>query len=226
MRNFRKELHCLVFVFFVAIGIAPLRAASREAAPFENEIRAFEASDRTNAPPQGAVLFVGSSSIRFWTNLAESFPTLTTIRRGFGGSHIPDSIAYADRIIIPYHPSKIVLYAGENDIAGGDSPGQVFENFKKFVAVVQRALPEAPIYFISIKPAPIRWHLSPQEREANRLIRDYCAYQKNLKFIDVWPAVLNANGQPDAAFFKPDNLHLNGAGYRRWTEIIGLALSK
>ncbi len=211
-------------IFLAALFSFALHAANRDSAQFENEIRAFEASDRTNPPPKDAVLFVGSSSIRFWTNLAESFPQFTTIRRGFGGSHIPDATAFADRIIIPYRPSKIVLYAGENDIARGDSPEETFEAFKTFVSKIHSSLPKTPIYFISIKPSPIRWHLSPQERRANELIRRYCARHKDLKFINIWPATLDKDAQPDPAFYKPDNLHLNNAGYQRWVPIIARAL--
>jgi lysophospholipase L1-like esterase len=85
----------------------------------------------------------------------ESFPQLTTIRRGFGGSHLPDSTAFADRIIIPHKPAKIVLYAGENDIARGDSPEETFDAYKKFITKIHTALPHTPIYYIAIKPAPI-----------------------------------------------------------------------
>ena len=35
---------------------------------WEGAIQAFEAADKTNPPPQNAILLVGSSSIRKWTN--------------------------------------------------------------------------------------------------------------------------------------------------------------
>jgi len=218
-------MHLLRTFCLAAFLCLALHAANRDPAQFENEIRAFEANDRTDPPPKDAVLFVGSSSIRLWTNLAESFPQLTTIRRGFGGSHLPDSTAFADRIIIPYHPAKIVLYAGENDLARGDSPEEVFAAFEKFVTKIRAALPDARIYFLAIKPAPIRWHLSPQERRANDLIRRYCIRHKHLKFVNTWPATLNNDAQPDLALYKPDNLHLNEAGYRRWVPIVAHALN-
>jgi lysophospholipase L1-like esterase len=222
MFSLRDSLWILGLSFVTALS--GFGAENRDSAQFEKEIRAFEAMDRTNPPPPNAVLFVGSSSIRFWTNLAQSFPQLTTIRRGFGGSHIPDCTAFADRIIIPYHPAKIVLYAGDNDIARGDSPEEVFSAFQRFVAKVHGALPATTIYFIAIKPAPIRWHLSPQQQKANELIRRYCAHHKNLEFIDVWLATLASNGQPDSSLYKPDGLHMNERGYGRWVPIITKAL--
>src|SRR5437660_1775403 len=98
---------------------APAAAQQPKAAPFAAEIAAFEAADRKNPPPSGAVLFIGSSSIRLWTTLAKDFPELTVINRGFGGSAIADSVRYTPRIILPYKPRMIVLYAGGNDIHKG-----------------------------------------------------------------------------------------------------------
>jgi lysophospholipase L1-like esterase len=225
MRNARLAP---VFAAVLAAGIflfgVPLRAAELDSSKWEKDIAAFEAIDRTNPPPQGAVLFVGSSSIRMWTNLAADFPELKVISRGFGGSHVPDVTHFADRIIIPYQPSKIVLYAGDNDIARGHSPDRVADDFRALVKKVQDALPKTKIYFLAIKPSPSRWHLSPQSREANRLIRRYCRAQRNLEFIDVWTPLLGSDGRPDQSLFLKDNLHINPKGYARWTEVIREAL--
>ena len=90
--------------------------AAEKANPFEKEILAFEASDKTNPPPKNAILFIGSSSIRMWKNVAKDLPDYRVINRGFGGSQISDSIHYADRIVIPYAPNTIVFYAGGNDM--------------------------------------------------------------------------------------------------------------
>jgi lysophospholipase L1-like esterase len=214
----------LVTALLAGLPVVAAKPADNSSAKWEKDIHAFEVKDSTNPPPKNAVLFVGSSSIRFWPNLAASFPDMTTIQRGFGGSCIPDSTAFADRIILPYHPAKIVLYAGDNDIARGDSAETVYHNFLKFERKIHSALPETPIYYIAIKPCPSRWHLSPQIKEANHLIQKYCDSHKNLVFIHNWKQMLNADGQPDRSLFRPDMLHLNAKGYALWTKIIGDAL--
>ena len=61
---------------------------------WEKEIQTMERRDRAHAPPRGGILFAGSSSIRLW-NLARSFPGLEVVNRGFGGSHIADSVHFA-----------------------------------------------------------------------------------------------------------------------------------
>ena len=201
-----------------------LCAAELDSSRWEKDIAAFEAMDRTNPPPKDAVLFVGSSSIRLWTNLAKDFPELKVIQRGFGGSHIPDATHFADRIIVPHRPAKMVLYAGDNDIAQGHSPEQVADDFRALVKKVHAALPKTKIYFIAIKPSPSRWHLSPQSSEANRLIRRYCRTHRSLEFIDVWTPTLGPDGRPDPSLFLRDELHINQKGYARWAEVIRKAL--
>ena len=104
----------------VALGVFTARAAEsqRPASRWEKNIQRFEQRDAEKAPPKGAALFLGSSSIVGW-DLDEWFPDLATINRGFGGSEISDSIQFAERIAIPYAPRVIVFYAGDNDIAHG-----------------------------------------------------------------------------------------------------------
>src|SRR3546814_18702372 len=55
-------------------------------AQWQADIAAFEAADRTAPPSRGAVLFIGSSSIRLWKTLAADFPGVNTLNRGFGGA--------------------------------------------------------------------------------------------------------------------------------------------
>jgi len=91
---------------------------------WEPDIRRFEDQDRKKPPAQGGIVFVGSSTIRRW-DLAKSFPGLPAVNRGFGGSHMTDSLRYVDRIVTPYHPRVVVVYAGDNDLASGKSPQRV-----------------------------------------------------------------------------------------------------
>lgn len=200
-----------------------LSAAERNFGRWEKEIAAFEVADRKSPPPKDAVLFVGSSSIRLWKTLQSDFPDLPIINRGFGGSHIPDSTHFADRIIFPYQPSKVVLYAGDNDIASGASPEKVLADFQLFVEKVQTRLPKTKIYFLAIKPSPSRWYLSPQASEANRLVKRYARFRAKVEFIDVWSPLIK-NGRPDASLYEKDRLHLNRAGYERWIPAVKDAL--
>jgi arylsulfatase A-like enzyme/lysophospholipase L1-like esterase len=181
---------------------------------WEREIAAFEAADRANPPPAGATLFVGSSTVRMWKTLAEDLPGVTVINRGFGGSEIADATHFADRIIVPCAPTRIVLRAGGNDLARGKSPEQVFGDFQDFVAKVQARLPQTEVVFLSGFPTLRRRAQLAGEQRLNAMIADYCQKQPHLRYLEVWNITLDAAGQTRADLLLPDQLHLNADGYR------------
>ena len=206
-------LACLVF----GLVQSPAQAQSGSL-QWEPAIRAFEKNDRIHPPPQNAVLFIGSSAIRKWTTLAKDFPGIPVINRGFGGSQIADSTAFASRIIFPYHPRIIVFYAGDNDLAAGKSSEQVVAEYTNFVGVVQAGLPQTRIVFISIKPSPSRWRLKDKIILANKEIEAFKG--PRLAFVNIFPKMLNADGNPRKDLFLSDGLHPNEKGYAIWASSI------
>lgn len=208
----RAILSCLLVLFAAASPHAGKQ--------WEPEIAAFEQRDRESPPAKGAILFIGSSSIRLWSTLAEDFPRHRVLNRGFGGSQITDSTHFAEQIIFPYEPRLIVLYSGGNDINAGKSPEQVFADFKEFVAAVRARLPDVEIAYISIAGNPARWAQVEKVKAANALIAGFVKEATGIKFIDVFSAMLGEDGLPRPEIFSDDRLHMNPAGYRIWTKII------
>ncbi|MGH8122085.1 MAG: SGNH/GDSL hydrolase family protein [Rudaea sp.] len=194
--------------------------------PWQKEIAALVAGDAANPPPQHAVLFVGSSSIRFWRTLARDFPGIPTINRGFGGSTIADATRHVGRIVTPYHPKVIVLYAGDNDIAEQRTSSQAIDDFKAFVARVRRDLPQVPIVFISIKPSVARVHLWPQMRAANEGIAAWAKTQMNVIYVDAASKMLDADGKPRPELLREDGLHMKPAGYAIWIAALKPVLAR
>ena len=196
------------------------QAAEPLSSRWEPAIRAFEAADRTNPPPRNAVEFLGSSSIRLWTNAASLLPGHRIFNRGFGGSHLADSVAFADRIVIPYRPKLVVLYAGDNDISAGKSPEEVFADFKEFARKIHAALPQTKLAFISIKPCPAREKYLAEVQTANRLIKEFIRNDDRLIYLDVFTPSLSADGKPRAELYIQDGLHPNDTGYQLWASIV------
>jgi lysophospholipase L1-like esterase len=215
-----------------ADGIRVLRmmpsALSDEPDAWEWAIVEFESSDRKNFPPRDVIVFTGSSSITFWDSLAQDMLPLAVLNRGFGGSKIAQVAQYADRIVIPYHPRAVVLFAGTNDIAEPKpkTAQEVFDGYLAFVKNVQAALPDVPIYYISITPAPSRWKLWPIAREANQCIEAHTKTDARLHYIDLTDAILKPDGTPNAELFRMDKLHPNQKGYAKWTSVIKPILEK
>ena len=158
-RSFRK-IHIVGILILTVVILSSSTSAEekRDFSRWEKAIAAFEEQDAKKPPPQNAIVFVGSSSVRLW-KLQKSFPDLQTINRGFGGSQIVDSVHFAERIILKHEPRIVALYAGDNDIAAGKSPTQVAADFKQFVKTVRIMLPKTRIIFIAIKPSIKRWNL-------------------------------------------------------------------
>lgn len=189
-------------------------------AQWNREIAAFMAQDQARPPPPGSVLFIGSSSIRMWTTLQHDFPEVHTINRGFGGSEINDSTYFADRIVMPYKPRVIVMYAGDNDIEAGDSPGFVRDEFAAFVRKARTTDPGVPIGFIAIKRSMARKNLLPQIRQANALVKAYADSRPGVSYLDVFTPMLGADGQPQWKWFTKDGLHMNRSGYALWVSVV------
>lgn len=190
-------------------------------ARFEKAVAAFEAKDRQAPPPKGAVVCLGSSSIRMWhKHLGEDLAPLTVIPRGFGGSNMNDALRYADRLVLPHKPRAIVLYEGDNDIAQGVAPETIRDTFLAFLSRVRKDLPDVRVYFLSIKPSIRRWELWPKMQKASRLIAAECAKDDKLTYVDVAGAMLTSEGELKKGIFLDDGLHLNRKGYLLWRDTL------
>ena len=213
----------LIGLALVARQIA--QAARGDPALWEREIRRMEREDQQRMPPEGVIVFTGSSSIRFWKTLEEDMSPLPVVNRGFGGSQIFEATHFVDRIVLPYRPRAVVLYAGENDISGVGfsrkrSAEELRDDFQHFCVAVHTNLPDAPIYYVSIKPPKLRLKLWPEMQKANRLIELFTRSDLRLHYVDVATQMLDAEGQPRRDLFKWDGIHMNREGYVIWTRIL------
>ena len=189
-------------------------AASTAQERFEKTVQTFEAADKASPAPQGAILLVGDSQFYRWKTLAEDLPGYTVINRGVDSFQFAEVLRYFDRTVLPYDPRFIVLHVGGNDVNNGRTPDQILADFKTFVGKVRVKHPNVPIAFTSITPSPGRWTQAATRQQANAAIKTYVATQKNLHFIDLWDAMLTADGQPREDIWVEDRVHPNQAGYQ------------
>ena len=207
---------------FLLLATATLTAQDApDPTRFENEIAAFEESDRTSPVDPNVMVFVGSSSVRMWKSLEEDMEGHRVINRGFGGSNFGDLIHYADRLIYPYHPKAVFVYEGDNDIAAGDSARDVLKSAKKLRKMIRRNLgKDTPVVFISPKPSVARWDLHETYEDANEKLEKFADGQDNTYFVDVWTPALQEDGTVRDDIFLADNLHMTDAGYDIWEAAI------
>ncbi|RYD91727.1 MAG: G-D-S-L family lipolytic protein [Sphingobacteriales bacterium] len=207
-------------VLLSLLTTAPLRAQT--APPFWKEIVAFKRLDSAQRAPGNPILFIGSSSFTRWAGLEQSFSGYPVLNRAFGGSTLPDLIRYSYDIILPYRPRQVFVYCGENDLASSDSisADEVLRRTETLFNIIRTNLPDAQFCYVSIKPSPVRAAIQPKVREANRLIRKFIRRKKNAVFINIYDAMLDANGNMREELYVADRLHMTAEGYTIWQGIL------
>ncbi len=218
----RRNFILIAFLFILSCAPLSRYRELPEVKAWESEIEKFEQLDVTKSYPSDAILFAGSSSIRMWSTIGKDMLPYNVIQRGYGGAKLSDFAVYADRIIYP-HPCQAIVIFIANDIAGNDddkSPLEVSQLFRKTLYIIRRKFADTPVFWISITPTPSRWHVWPEIREANELIKEICESHRSTYYIDTEKYFTNANGLPRSELFLEDKLHLNEQGYRIWSGII------
>lgn len=214
--------HLAIIIIFSCLGSClGTGAFAQQEHRFAKEIAAFGKQDQQDFPMKGGILFTGSSSIRMWKDLKERFGGYHIIQRGFGGSQLSDVTYYADRIVLPYRPSKIFVYAGDNDLAAGQSADEVYREFLEFYELITDSLPDTKVYYIAAKPSPRRQKLLPVYENFNGKVEKFIKkHPCNWEFVDVFSAMLDEKGEPMGDLFLEDRLHMNSKGYDIWEKLI------
>jgi hypothetical protein len=213
----------LKLFLLIVLSIVSLHTFAQSGFPYDNEIRAFKHQDSLKFPKPNGILFIGSSSIRKWTDLEQRFADKPIIRRGVGGCELSQLVKYyTPYILFPYHPRKIFIYAGENDIADGNKPADsVYASFKTLWVMIRKKLPNAKIYYLSAKYAPVRAKFRPEVDKANAMVKKYLAGKPNSLYINMNPSIFKRGTmRPDSSLFENDYLHLNSKGYDRWQKVL------
>jgi lysophospholipase L1-like esterase len=194
--------------------------------PFESEVNALEAKLSQSPISSSPVVFYGSSSIRLWKSLQQDFSGYAVLNCGFGGSRLTDCVHYANRLVLPRKPSAIVIYAGDNDLAGGTPPEKVFQSFTQLFNIFRAYSPSIPIAFVSVKVSPARLMFLENILRFNRMVEDYLKAQPETEYIDVCSDMLGHDHKPIQALFVSDQIHLSPAGYQILRKDIGGFLSQ
>ena len=227
MFNFRHRLihRVLLSVSLLLLGAQVVAQQNLDPTRFEETIQEFEAEDKLHAPPVGAILLTGSSSIARWNDqAAAALAPLTVIARGFGGSVMGDVVHYLDRVALAYKPRAILIYEGDNDTAYNIPEETIVGQFEEIVARVHVALPETRIYVLSVKPSVLRWDVWSNAQSVSARLKSIAEHDPLVYFVDVATPFLNDDGSVMTDIFVEDNLHLNDLGNSIWGSSIKAAL--
>jgi lysophospholipase L1-like esterase len=187
---------------------------------YEDEVKRLE-KDYTKTAKGVETVFYGSSSIRLWTSLYDDFKDMKPVNLGFGGSTLAACVWFFERVMIPYQPKRLVIYAGDNDLGDGRHPEEVFIFFQQLVVKINKRFGDLPCYFVSLKPSVSRWQMIDQFKYTNNLIEtEIITRNDNWHFINVFKEMIDPAGRLKKEYFLSDGLHLSESGYKLWKEII------
>jgi lysophospholipase L1-like esterase len=187
---------------------------------YEDEVKRLE-KEGLNIGYKPETIFYGSSSIRLWTSLYNDFQDLKPVNLGFGGSTLAACVWFFERLLTPYQPKRLVVYAGDNDLGDGRSPEEVFIFFQQLVVEANKTFGNIPCYFVSMKPSISRFNIIDQFKFANNLIEtEIIKHDNNWHFINIFKEMIDAGGRPKNQYYVGDGLHLSPEGYQVWKQAI------
>ena len=179
-----------------------------------------------HAQNKGPIVFVGSSIFHRWTALERQMNPLPVINIAFDGAQTDDWNRLIDMRVIPLKPRVIAYYCGSNDVDAGDSAVRIVGRIRLFIDRVTKALPETRIVFVSVNRAPEKRDRWDVVDDINGQMRKYAERNTRVQFVDVNPALANADGSPRMELFMNDQLHLRPAAYEEFAKILKPVLTK
>jgi lysophospholipase L1-like esterase len=168
----------------------------------------------------GEIIFLGNSITdgAEWSELFGGNPKIKN--RGIGGDDT-DGVLQRLEEVTDSKPAKIFIMIGTNDLAYGKSVDHVASNHEKIIQRIRQDSPETKIYMQSVLPVDDAIHATRPNSsmlEINKRLKQY-AEKNGVTFIDLVVTFSDTNGKLDKKY-SIDGLHLNGAGYLKWVEVI------
>ena len=168
------------------------------------------------------VMLAGSSSIEFWESSKEDLEPIVSYNHGIGGTTIEEwDTKLNQRLVFPYKPKMVVYYVGINNVINSkQDPDTIWNNLKNFFDHTHAALPDTKVQYIMMNLIPGYKGYFDTINAVNANVVNYQKSNTWLTLINPGTALLKENGEPNAAYFRTDGLHLSYYGYVVWGDII------
>ena len=204
------------YLFVLALLSITFSLLGQKNFPFESEvIDIVKRNDSLWDSTKETIVFTGSSSIRFWSDLQERFPQKHILNAGFGGSQASDLLLHLNDLVLRYKPVKVFIYEGDNDIFNKKRPKAILATTKKIITQLHQDNTNRHIVLISAKPSLSRWKLKGKYKRLNKKLAKFAKQNNQVDFVDVWtPMLLKRKVRDD--IFVEDGLHMNKKGYDIW----------
>ena len=174
------------------------------------------------------VMLAGSSSIEFWTSFKEDLSPIVSYNHGIGGTTIEQwDEDLNQRLVFPYKPKMVVYYVGINNVINSKQDATtIWNNLEKFFNNTHANLPNTKVQYIMMNLIPGYTQYFDVINSVNAKVVEYQKTNSWLTLINPGTELLKENGQPNAAYFRTDGLHLSFYGYVVWGGIIKESIVK
>jgi lysophospholipase L1-like esterase len=167
---------------------------------------------------KGALVFLGDSITQGWgEDFTKRFPGVHIANRGIGGDTTLGILLRLERDVLALNPSGIVLLIGTNDLSDGARADIITGNVKILLERIKGRFPAIPIVLCEVFPSSPKMQRDPVFiKELNSSLRALVKGDPQIRVLDTW--TLFAGPDENAKLEEmPDLLHLNDAGYAKWT---------
>ncbi|WP_461171112.1 GDSL-type esterase/lipase family protein [Arthrobacter sp. Z1-15] len=166
------------------------------------------------SPSTGALVFIGDSITEggLWH---EWFPEHLVVNRGIDADTSAGVLKRID-VAIRNSPTTVFILIGTNDIRGGRTTDEIVTNVKAIIEAIQAHAPGAHIMLQSVMPRQAKY--SGRIKTLNAQYQQIAEATPNAEYVDLCPAF--ADGDSLRSDLTEDGLHLNGTGYRVWTDLL------
>ena len=168
------------------------------------------------------ILLYGSSTFKLWEKANLDLSVNNLLNLGFGGSTLVACRTYFHRVVVPHYPDTMFFYGGDNDIGGGMTAEELYNEFLLFSSEINEKLPQTRCYFISIKPSVFRESYLDVILNTNTKIKKAIDHLSQWKYIDICSPMLETGFEK---FYDDDPLHMNVLGYSLLSKLMRDELS-
>jgi lysophospholipase L1-like esterase len=208
--------HILMRNFLTLFLLITTISHAQENIPFAEEVAAISVKyDTIWDSSKETIVFTGSSSVRLWKSLEESFPEHHIVNTGFGGSQASDLLLHLNSLVLKYKPVKVFIYEGDNDITAKKKPKKIIQTTTAIIQQIRNQNPNTQIVIISAKPSISRWKLRGKYKRLNKKFQRLSKDDAYLSYVDVWNPMLDGRKLKTDIFIS-DGLHMNQKGYDIW----------
>lgn len=197
--------------FLPAIMAALTLTAAADADFITHRYDSFKACTLSNE----SVVFIGNS-ITNMGNWHEQFgDDQRIVNRGNSGACSYEAVENLESIL-PYHPAKIFVMIGTNDIGSATgTPESVAQYGRVLIERCKNESPETKVHIVSTFPSTNGLRNLENHAEINRLLKAVCE-ETGTTFIDLWDQMQGIVNNS----ISIDHLHVTAQGYYIWTNAL------